>query len=254
MPIEFPPPRGQIQERLEAGDRVLERVMSAQIRTLRQREILIPTGEPHDEIYRLKSGWMCRSRLLSDGRQQIIMVFLPGDLLGLKTMLFDRQPDSIRCLAHATVQPLGYERALELAKADPDVSLRFMWQLAEDERRLHNWVIALGRGSAIERIATLILDFRGRLMQAGLTKGDQFHLPLTQEQIGDHLGLTLVHVNRTLRRLRDLGILTVTHRHAQIHDVDALACYAAPIQDIFERESKSFGGGSVLPSLASPWP
>src|SRR3954451_5189109 len=252
MTIQFPPPREQIQNRLEAGDMALARAVPAGLRTLRPREILIRTGEPHHEIYRLKSGWLARSRTLSDGRQQIIMVFLPGDLLGLKTMLIDRQPDSIQCLTGATVQALGCEQALDLARTDPDVSLRFMWQLAEDERRLHNWVIALGRGRAIERIATLMLDFRGRLIQAGIGNGDQFHLPMTQEQIGDHLGLTLVHVNRTLKRLREDGILTVRNGLVQIHDVDALALYAAPMQDIFERESKDFGGGAPQASAAPP--
>lgn len=252
MTIEFPPPREQLQDRLEAGDRALGRVMPTRMHTLVAHEILIPTGKPHGSIYRLKSGWMSRSRVLSDGRQQIIMVFLPGDLLGLKTMLLDRQPDSIQCLGRATVQELGYERALELARTDPDVSLRYMWQLAEDERRLHNWVVALGRGSAVERIATLMLDFRGRLMQAGLVDDDQFHLPMTQEQLGDHLGLTVVHVNRTLKRLREEEILTVRTGHAQIHDVDALASYAAPMQDIYERESKAFGGGAPQESAAPP--
>src|SRR5690349_20318150 len=102
MTIAFPPPRQQIQDRLDAGDRALARVMSANLRSLRTREMLISTGEPIDQIYRLTSGWMARSRLLSDGRQQIIMVFLPGDLLGLKTMLVDRQPDSIQCILRAT--------------------------------------------------------------------------------------------------------------------------------------------------------
>ena len=252
MTIEFPPPREQIQDRLEAGDRALGRVMPSRMRTLTAREILIPTGKPHSSIYRLKSGWMSRSRTLSDGRQQIIMVFLPGDLLGLKTMLLNRQPDSLQCLGRATVQELGYEPALELARTDPDVSLRFMWQLAEDERRIHNWVVALGRGSAVERIATLMLDFRGRLIQAGIGSGDQFHLPMTQEQIGDHLGITLVHVNRTLKRLREDGILTVRGGLVLIHDVEALALYAAPMQDIFERESKAFGGGAPQASSAAP--
>src|ERR671938_898632 len=193
MTIKFPPPREQLQDRLEAGDRALGRVMPTRMHTLVDHEILIPTGKPHGSIYRLKSGWMARSRVLSDGRQQIIMVFLPGDLLGLETMLLDRQPDSIQCIARATVQPLNYETALDLGRTDPDVSLRFMWQLAEDERRLHNWVIAMGRANAIERIATLVLDFRGRLMQAGLIDGESFAMPMTQEQIGDHLGLTVVH-------------------------------------------------------------
>jgi CRP/FNR family transcriptional regulator, anaerobic regulatory protein len=252
MTIEFPPPREQIQDRLEAGDSALGRIMPTRMHTLAAREILIPTGKPHSSIYRLKSGWLSRSRTLSDGRQQIIMVFLPGDLLGLKTMLIERQPDSVQCLGRATVQKLGYEPALELARTDPDVSLRFMWQLAEDERRIHNWVVALGRGSAVERIATLMLDFRGRLIQAGIGSGDQFHLPMTQEQIGDHLGIILVHVNRTLKRLREDGILTVRGGLVLIHDVEALASYAAPMQDIFERESNAFGGGAPQASAAPP--
>jgi CRP/FNR family transcriptional regulator len=252
MTIEFPPPRERIQDRLEAGDQVLDRVMPTRIRTLTAHEILIRDGQPHGSIYRLKSGWMCRSRTLPDGRRQIIMVYLPGDLLGLKTMLLDRQPASIQCLGRATVQEFDHERALELARTDPDVSLRFMWQLAENERRLYNWVIALGRGSAIERIATLMLDFRGRLIQAGIASGDRFHVPMTQELIADHLGLTLVHVNRTLRRLREEGILTIRSGLVLIHDVDALARYAAPMQDIFERESEAFGGGVPQTSAAPP--
>jgi CRP-like cAMP-binding protein len=248
MTIRFPPPRKQIEGRLKAGDMALAGAVPARLRNLNPREILVRTGEPHREIYRLTSGWMARLRTLSDGRQQIIMVFLPGDLLALKAMLIDRQPDSIQCITRATVQALGCDAAIELARGDPDVSLRFMWQLAEDERRLHNWVIALGRGRAVERIATLMLDFRGRLTQAGLVNGDQFPLPMTQEQLGDHLGLTLVHVNRTLKKLRDEGVLTVAHGWARIHDVDTLACYAAPMQDIFERESESFGGGAAYAS------
>lgn len=248
MRIAFPPPRAQIQDRLDAGDRALERAMQARSRNLRHREMLIATGEPHDQIYRLTSGWMTRSRTLSDGRQQIITVFLPGDLLGLKAMLLDRQPDSVQCIARATVQAFGYDEALELARTDPDVSLCFMWQLAEDERRLHNWLIALGRGNAIERVATLLLDFRDRLQQAGLIDGNTFHLPLIQEQLADHLGLTTVHVNRTLKKLRE--VVTITHGLVQIHDVEALSDHAAPMQDIFERESASFGGSMPLGSMS----
>ena len=89
-------------------------------------------------------------------------------------------------------------------------------------------------------------------MQAGIENGDHFHLPMTQEQLGDHLGLTLVHVNRTLKKLREEEILTVRTGHVQIHDLNGLASYAAPMQDIFERESKSFGGGAPQASSAPP--
>ena len=223
---------------------IARRALPAQLRTLAPRELLVRAGEPHDAIYRLASGWMARSRLLPDGRQQILTVFLPGDWIALKAMLLDRSTDSVECIATATVQALDCERALELARTDPDIALRVMWHLAEDERRLRNWVIALGRGSAVEKIATLLLDLRGRLTQAGLAAGASFALPMTQEQIGDHLGLTMVHVNRTIRRLREEGALTVAHGRAQIDNLYALASYAAPLQDVFERERNEFGGGA----------
>jgi len=249
MTVEFPPPRKQIRDRLVSGDRALGRVMAARVRSLRPRETLYRAGERHDQIYRLTSGWMARSSALPDGRQQLVAVLLPGDLLGLKAMLHDRQFESVACLARATVQALDYEHALDLMRTNPDVSLRLMWQLAEDERRLHNWVIALGRGSAVQRLAMLMLDLRGRLMQAGQVNRDSFQLPMTQEQMGDHLGLTVVHVNRTLKKLREEGVLSIARGAAQIHDVDALSAYAAPMQDIFERESKSFGGGATHASM-----
>jgi CRP-like cAMP-binding protein len=117
-----------------------------------------------------------------------------------------------------------------------------MFQLAEDERRLHNWVAALGRGSADERIATLLLDLRGRLCWAGLAKGDGFQMPMTQQEIADHLGLTLVHVNRVLRRLREAGIVTVQRGVVTVNEMARLSRLAAPLQDIYERTTPEFGG------------
>jgi CRP-like cAMP-binding protein len=75
--------------------------------------------------------------------------------MGIKSMLLERQPDTIECLTNARVRTIDHKRLLELVAQDHAVSLRVMFQLAEDERRLHNWVTALGKGSADERIATL---------------------------------------------------------------------------------------------------
>jgi len=87
-------------------------------------------------------------------------------------------------------------------------------------------------------------------MQAVLVNGDSFRLPLTLEQMGDHPGLTVVPVNRTLKRLREEGVLSTASGDARIHDVEALASYAAPMQDIFERESKNFGGRMPQASMS----
>lgn len=239
----FPAPRAGIGERLAAGDRALQSAMEGgPTQLLRRGAVLAVTGQPMRMIYRLRSGAMARLMTLPDGRQQIMMIRLPGDLLGLRSMLMERQLDTLEALAPSAVQALEISTALELAQNNSDIAFRLMWQLAEDERRLHNWVIALGRGSAAERIATLVLDLRGRQMQAGLIAKNQFPVPLTQQQIADHLGLTLVHVNRTLRRLREEGVLERRARVIEVLNLEALSRYAAPIQDFFERENPAFGG------------
>jgi CRP/FNR family transcriptional regulator, anaerobic regulatory protein len=170
------------------------------------------------------------------------VVFLPGDLIGIKSMLLERQPDTIECLSDAHVRSIDRRQLRELVAQDHAASLRIMFQLAEDERRLHNWVAALGKGSADERITTLLLDLHGRLHHAGLANGDAFRMPMTQQEIGDHLGLTLVHVNRVLRRLREAGIVTVQRGMVWVEEMERLANLAAPLQDIYERAAPEFGG------------
>ena len=191
----------------------------------------------------METGWAARTRIIEDGRRQIIAVFLPGDLMGVKSMLLERQADTIECLTDVSVRAIDYKRLLELSAAHHAVALRIMFQLGEDERRLHNWITALGRGNAEERIATLLLDLRGRLLHAGAIQGVAFHLAMTQQEIADHLGLTIVHVNRVLRRLREAGIFTLKGRRmATIDDLNRLADLAAPLQDIYERAAPEFGG------------
>src|SRR3954466_4551893 len=211
-------------------------------RLCREGELLVSTGQESSTAYLLESGWVARTRKTEDGRRQIMMVFLPGDLMGIKSMLLERQPDTIECLTDARVRMIDHERLLELVAHDAAVAMRVMFQLAEDERRLHNWIAALGRGHADERIATLLLDLRGRLSRAGLEAGEGFRLPMTQQEIADHLGLTLVHVNRVLRRFREAGVVTVNRGAVTIDEMAGLSQLAAPLQDIYERGTPEFGG------------
>ena len=239
----YPLHRPELRDLLIRGEATIKEAMSPPIRR-REGDILVATGEESSTIYLLESGWVARTRIIEDGRRQIIVVFLPGDLMGIKSMLLERQPDTIECLTAAHVRMIDHRHLLELVAQDPAVSLRVTFQLGEDERRLHNWVTALGRGNAEERIATLLLDLRGRLFQAGLANGSEIQMPLTQQEIGDHLGLTLVHVNRVLRRLRENGIVTVQRGMITVDDITRLANIAAPMQDIYERETPEFGGRS----------
>jgi CRP/FNR family transcriptional regulator len=114
-----------------------------------------------------------------------------------------------------------------------------MWQLAEDERRLHNSVTLFGRGSALERISAVLLDLQARLVLLG---GESSSVSIRQQDLADYVGLTLVHVNRTLRSLREQGALATQNGGISLRDVTALHRHAKPMLDIFERETPELGG------------
>jgi CRP/FNR family transcriptional regulator, anaerobic regulatory protein len=239
----YPLLRSELHETLREGDALLLRAMAGRNERFDKGRKIIHAGEESETVYWLRTGWLARTRTIEDGRRQIMTIFLPGDLIGVKNILLSEQPDMIECLTNVTVNAIDHVQARRLFKTNDTIALRMLFQLAEDERRLHTWVLGLGRGNANERIAAMLLDFHGRLHRIGLVDGDgTFRLPMTQQEIGDYLGLTVVHVNRVLRRYREAGLATVKGGTAVIHDVVALQRIAAPLQDIFERTTPEFGG------------
>jgi len=239
----YPLLRPELRPLLEQGDQVLAEAMSENPCLFEQAAEIMSEGEPHPFVYRLRTGWAARSRRLDDGRRQIIAIFLPNDLMGVKAAFLQRQPDAITCLTPVTADRIDHEAAFKLLTGNGPVAARLAFQLAEDERRLHNWTIGLGRADAMERIAFFIVELYGRLRRIRLV-GEQatsFRLPMIQQQIGDHTGLTVVHVNRILRRLREQKLVTIEAGKVMIHDLRGLARLAEPLFDTFEREAPEYG-------------
>jgi len=237
-PTYFPAPRRELADRLREGDRILDAAMAKTEKVIPEGHVLVWRGEPQTAIYRLISGKIARVRSLEDGQRQIVCIFSPGDLLAVKAILLDRQPDNIEALSRATVRSLEYTDALTLGTQHSDVSLRFKWQLSEDERRLRNNVMMLGRGTALERISTVLLDLQARLVRFN----NRFQLiPIRQQDIADYVGLSLIHVNRTLRTLREQGALETRIGGIVIRNSATLSRHATPMRDVFERESLEFG-------------
>lgn len=203
-------------------------------------------GSDHPYVYRLVRGWAGRSRMLPDGRNQFILIFLPNDLFGIKNMFVRRQVDSIRAISDVVVERVHYTALHEVYARDSDVASRCTWQVIEEERRLHSWVVGLGQGSADERLAWLLLDFKGRLTSSGALQGSElgYGMPLTQTQLGDHLGITAVHMNRVLKEFRDSGIVTVRNGRVEILDLGALVQRAAALLDYYERSQRAYVGDS----------
>src|SRR5579884_1123996 len=148
--------RPEIRDLLARGKAALLTAMSPVPQVLQRGEVLMQVEEPHEFVYVVESGWLCRSRTLSDGRRQVIVIFLPGEVCGIKTIFMTQQPDAIEALTPASVRRIRYREACELAATNFGVAMFLAWQLAQDERHLHNWTVRLGRANAEERISALL--------------------------------------------------------------------------------------------------
>lgn len=179
------------------------------------------------------SGFIAEVRTMSDGRRQITALRIPGDLFGAE---WSPQPCDVIALTAA--QTLD---AAPLAAARSDPSPRFnAWRQAwaagqaEEAERMTDQIVRLGRLTAYERMGHLLLELHDRLARVGLAGPGMFHLPLTQEVMADMLGLSIVHVNRTLQQLRKDGLVLYRPGQAALPDPVRLAeaCAYAPREAI----------------------
>lgn len=231
--------RPELLESLLAGEQKIAALLRGSSHDYRANQLLIETNSDHPYVYRLLQGWASRTRTLQDGRDQCILIFLPGDLFAVKSMFVARHPDTVRILSASVAERVDYRDLHRAFREDADIANRCIWQVVEEERRLHNWVVSLGQGSAEERLALLLIDFHGRLAASGTIPRDAlaYEMPLTQAQLADHLGITAIHVNRVLRSFRENGIVTVRDGRVRILDLPRLSAIAAPLLDIYERSS-----------------
>ena len=240
--------RAELTAALERGDEKLRVLLARNVKTIRAGETFVAAAEKHDYIYRLRKGWAGRTRTLPDGRAQNIIIFLPGDMFAVKSAFLREHPDAIEALSNVVVEQIHHDEIRKLFEVDSDIALRCTWQLVEEERRLHSWVVGLGRGAVSERLAYLLLQFRFRLASYGTIKSDgvTFEVPMTQQQLADHLGVSLVHMNRNLMRFREAGLIDLKGRVVTLTNLDELGKYAYPLFDPFEIETPNFAMRSPL--------
>jgi CRP-like cAMP-binding protein len=176
------------------------------------------------------SGWACRMRMLSDGRRQILSFILPGDTIGICDDVF--LPGTCETIALTDVKVLNAHRLAEIVSQceEPysNVCRACELERRQQHARLLDHITRLGQLNACERTAHLLLETYHRAQTAGLATGTTFPLPLTQSQLGDALGFSLVHVNRTLQALRHDGLISLESGRATIIDrrrLESLAGY-----------------------------
>lgn len=191
-------------------------------RHFRPHQYLAHAAEPQCAVYRLEEGWACRFRLLPDGRRQITALYLPGDYCEPQWALGEPPAQSITALTNVRVYPIPCGSPARPGDEEAYLDARLLRSMVANLNRQSEWIVSLGRKSAIERLSDLFCDLFERMRAAGLTYGDQCALPLTQMDIADFAGLTSVHVNRVLQDLRDRGLLELQSRWLRIPDLGAL--------------------------------
>lgn len=183
--------------------------------------VLEEQGATEPQLRLLIAGWAARTQTLDDGRRQILRLFVPGDLCGVPLVVGRPSPCAIVTLTQARLATpaglVGGESATE--------DLLDLIRMAEAEERLGmvHQITRLGRLSAYERTAHLLLELFERLQRAGLTSGGSMPLPLTQEVLADTLGLSVVHMNRVLQQLRRERLIVLRTAVCVVPDSEALA-------------------------------
>lgn len=184
---------------------------------------LFRMGESGDAIYSLVDGWVVLYNLLEDGRRQILQFALPGNILAFAPTRGAAMNYSAQALTDSLVCVVPHERLEQLSRDWPEIGMQLAGQISQARSLAYDHLSSLGRRSARERVAHLLLELfmRSRLRWPG-HRTEEMHLPMTQEHIGDATGLTGVHVNRVLRDLCAEGILEFHYRRLRIMNPDRL--------------------------------
>jgi CRP-like cAMP-binding protein len=169
---------------------------------------IIRAGDDNAELYTLYAGWAFRFKTLPDGRRQILNFLLPGDLLGLQASMFDAAMHGIEALTEVQLCVLPRRKIWALFGDMPGLAFDVTWLGAREESIVDENLTSLGRRTAAERVAALIISLYKRVKKLGLVADETFAFPLTQQHIADALGLSLVHTNKTLARLRRMGMFS----------------------------------------------
>ncbi|WP_375465600.1 Crp/Fnr family transcriptional regulator [uncultured Methylobacterium sp.] len=196
------------------------------VRQLGAREDIIREGDGPRHVNLVLEGWACRYKQLQDGRRQIIAFFVPGDLCDPHIFILRKMDHGIATLTPVTLARITQERIETMRAASPRIADALAWDMLLTASIQREWTVSLGQRSATERLAHLFLELLLRLRAVGLTEDASYDLPITQADLADTLGLSSVHVNRTLQELRASGQITWKGRRLTIHNPPALMALA----------------------------
>ena len=183
---------------------------------------MVHEGQVNQSAYMLASGWVCSYKILPGGARQIVDFQIPGDFLGLRSVLFRTADHNIEPVTKVEASEVLASDLLETFNNTPRLATAVLWAASRDEAMVVEHLVNIGRRDAKERTAHFLLELGARLTLVGLGSNLGYACPLSQFVLADALGLSAVHVNRVLRELREAGLVTFRHGQVEIHDFERL--------------------------------
>lgn len=201
-------------------------LLRSNTRRTERDEQLVRAHDPQAPIFVVDRGWAFRYCLLPNGQRQILYVSLPGDVVGLDTLLTGSPDHPMQGAGPVTMTLLDRERASQMVTSAGWFRGMVVDSLARERNAAQATLVRLGRCNAEERVAFVLLDFHARLDARGLADGNRYRLELTQQHLADLLGLTSVHLNRVLQRLRTRGMVDVSNHIVTLRDIPGMEALA----------------------------
>lgn len=212
----------RVRDEVSAGEEEILRGLISEVRTVGTDQVVVRADLDLTECNLLIDGIMCRYKDLASGERQISELHVPGDFVDLHSFPLKKLDHSVLALVPSRFAVVPHDRILRVTEEHPHVA-RLLWLSTTLDAAIHReWVLSLGRRTAIARIAHLFCELHVRLGVVGLADQEGFSLPLTQQDLAECLGLTPVHLNRVLGALKAEEAVTFQRGRVRLHDLPRL--------------------------------
>jgi len=218
--------RLRARDDINAAEEAAIRSAASEIRPVAPGAVLVRSGERIDVSILLLAGVVARQKDLSDGRRQITELHVAGDFTDLHGFTLKRLDHDVVALSACSIALFPHPKIKAITEQHPHLA-RVYWFLTNLDAAIHReWELSLGRRTALERMGHLLCELQVRLELVGLADARGYALPLTQGAVAECLGLTTVHVNRTLKQLRDDGLADLRRGRVTLFDLAGLRAIA----------------------------
>lgn len=211
---------------LSVEDRQLLNAIMGRVQHYPAHADIIREGNEPCYLNIVLEGWACRYKQLEDGRRQILALFVPGDMCDPCVFMLDKMSHALATLTPTTIARVSEADVLKAMRTSQALNKAFWLEMLISAEVQREWTVSLGRRTAMERVAHLCCEIMVRLRAVGMAEGSSCEMPVTQADLSDILGLSPVHVNRTMQELRATGFMDLRSRKLTIRNEPALRSIA----------------------------